>query len=579
MNIQQDVKIDFEEVKKRKSSLITMNEKNVITKNMTSNCAEHPVNPVCGVTGISVNTKDMPPIDMPGVTGDVVNDTQGHTHQDLGEAGGVINTNPSQIDIDLGVAGGVVNTNPSHMSIDIEPNILFTRISKSELALLRSDAEVGRKIKKKLTRKQFNCSPLGRRFLGIAMMHVPKLALESAERFIVLVICWFLADLGFNSLLSEIANVTPSASTLREIMVEEAIDTIVIEREDMRGIPLGIMCDKGEGEKKRNGASFVKLVPRFDVKTNKIKVTCIGIQSAGNFSVDAAEGIDHAMKPYDHEEETLQYSVQGTDAGGGGTRIDLANKLDSCGRIREYTEYIWSTCSLHGLNLTLSSPTNLIMGDGGLLKRNALQCLHTAYNLAQQFHFDEWKDIWMLLTGTVYHSMKMPVMSRWECVGESVVHILQYKEEWLDVAKNIVNKETTGTTKHTIASYLTSYLSEPMILAHLQFLKGYCISWWNTHFNWHKHVDAKTKVAGFLGCHMAVHYFVQHRDIEELSSNWKSNPIFAEFVSGFPVNDHYTIDQLANDFFKRAKDRHAKHFDQWRYKYLYLALGGESQPA
>ena len=127
-----------------------MNEKNVITKNMTSNCAEHPVNAVYGVTGISDNMKDMPPIDMPGVTGDVVNVTQGHTHQDLGEAGGVINTNPSQIDIDLGVAGGVVNTNPSHMSIDIEPNILFTRISKSELALLQSDAELGRKIKKNL---------------------------------------------------------------------------------------------------------------------------------------------------------------------------------------------------------------------------------------------------------------------------------------------------------------------------------------------------------------------------------------------------------------------------------------------
>ena len=60
-------------------------------------------------------------------------------------------------------------------------------------------------------------------------------------------------------------------------MVEEAIDTIIIEREDMRGIPLGVMCDKGEGEKKRNGASFVKLVPWFDVKTNKIKLTCIGI--------------------------------------------------------------------------------------------------------------------------------------------------------------------------------------------------------------------------------------------------------------------------------------------------------------
>ena len=139
-------------------------------------------------------------------------------------------------------------------------------------------------------------------------------------------------------------------------MVEEAIDTIVIEREDMKGVPLGLMCDKGEGEKKRNGASFVKLVPRFDKTTNKIKVTCIGIQSAGNFSVDAAEGVDHALKPYDHDNQLLQFEVQGTDAGGGGTRKDLADKLESRGRVKEYVEYIWSTCALHGLNLTLSSP-------------------------------------------------------------------------------------------------------------------------------------------------------------------------------------------------------------------------------
>ena len=128
------------------------------------------------------------------------------------------------------------------------------------------------------------------------------------------------------------------------------------------------------------------------MRTDKIKVTCIGIQSAGNFSVDAAEGVDHALKPYDHHEESLKFSVQGTDAGGGGTRKDLADKVESRGRVKEYAEYIWCTCSLHGLNLTLSSPTNLIMGDGGLLKRNALQCLHTAYNLAQQYHYEEWKN-------------------------------------------------------------------------------------------------------------------------------------------------------------------------------------------
>ena len=74
------------------------------------------------------------------------------------------------------------------------------------------------------------------------------------------------------------------------------------------------------------------------------------------------------MKPYDNEEEPLQFSVQGTYGGGGGTRKDLADKLESRGRIKNYAEYVWSTCSLHGLNLTLPSPTNLIMGDRGLIE-------------------------------------------------------------------------------------------------------------------------------------------------------------------------------------------------------------------
>ena len=179
---------------------------------------------------------------------------------------------------------------------------------------------------------------------------------------------------------------------------------------------------------KRDGASFVKLVPRFDVKKQKVKATCIGIQSAGNFSVDAAQGVDHALIPYDTENR-IQLSVQGTDAGGGGTRKDLADKLEANGRVANYNEYVYSTCALHGMNLALSSPTQLIMGDGGLLKRNALQCLHTAYNLAQQYHTTEWKDIWIVITGAEYASMKMPVMSRWECVGESVEHMLKYKNE------------------------------------------------------------------------------------------------------------------------------------------------------
>ena len=201
------------------------------------------------------------------------------------------------------------------------------------------------------------------------------------------------------------------------MMIEEAVYTVIIERDEMKGIQLGLMCDKGESKKKRNGASFVKLVPRFDGKKDKVKVTCIGIYSAVNFSVDVAQGVDHALIPYHTKNNRLKLSVQGTDAGGDGTRKDLADKLEMDYRVENYNEYAYSTCSLHGIIITISSPTQLIMSEGSLLKRNALQCMSIAYNLAQQYHTTECKDIWIVITGANYEAMKMPVMSRWEWLG------------------------------------------------------------------------------------------------------------------------------------------------------------------
>jgi len=42
------------------------------------------------------------------------------------------------------------------------------------------------------------------------------------------------------------------------MMVEKDIDTMFVEREETKGLPLALMCDKREGEKRRDGAIFVK---------------------------------------------------------------------------------------------------------------------------------------------------------------------------------------------------------------------------------------------------------------------------------------------------------------------------------
>ena len=136
-------------------------------------------------------------------------------------------------------------------------------------------------------------------------------------------------------------------------------------------------------------------------------------------------------------------------------------------RVKNESGYMYPTCALHGLNLALSSPTTLTMGDGGLLKRNAIQCLHSAYNLSQQYDSNSWIHLWMLITGERGTQMKFPVMTRWECVGEGVDHITTNREHWMNVIANIVKVEQSSSTKYIIASHLYSLLNEPLVTANL----------------------------------------------------------------------------------------------------------------
>ena len=61
------------------------------------------------------------------------------------------------------------------------------------------------------------------------MMHAPKMALESAEEIIAISVSWLIADLDLHEYLSDVPIISPSAKTLKKIMVEEAIDTVFVD--------------------------------------------------------------------------------------------------------------------------------------------------------------------------------------------------------------------------------------------------------------------------------------------------------------------------------------------------------------
>ena len=177
----------------------------------------------------------------------------------------------------------------------------------------------------------------------------------------------FFADLGFDSQLYEsISEVTPCAKTMREIIFDSAADSILLERDKMASLPLTVLGDKGDGQKKCEGENFVKLVVKYNHDKEEVDVTCIGIGGSGNDSRSATESIDHSLANFDTISYRNKFDSQGTDAGGGGTREDLGRKLDGVGRVRDTIEYNISTCTLHAINLNLSTTTELTMGSGGL---------------------------------------------------------------------------------------------------------------------------------------------------------------------------------------------------------------------
>ena len=472
--------------------------------------------------------------------------------------------------------------NQDGIEAQVDPNVtpeknddhLFERVAKRRLSALEKDANRWREMKKAMKRKKYVSTDIGRKLIAMAVLHAPKIGLEAASTMMSLFVTAYMADLGVQGF-ELIPNSTPCAKTIREFIFESATDAILLQRNLFASSPLTLMCDKGDGRKVREGANFVKLIGDYNREEKQVDITCIGISSTGNDSISAAQNIDYSLELYDTPSNRVTLDNQGTDAGGGGTREDLGNKLATTNRIRDVNEYNISTCALHALNVTLSSATELTMGTGGLKKRTALQCLHSAYNLSQAYRRAEWDTIWRLITGSSCTELASPVLSRWESVGEACRHIIKYHDEWLKVVSHIIDTEKSDTTRYVIASHLYSLLRECMIISHIHLILAFVRSWWGPNFDWNKRLDSVTGQPGFLARHMAVHYYVQHRDLLDIIANWKTNPKFTKFIASFPQNDEYTIEDLVSKYLQRVMERHTKHFTQWKNKYIHLTLASD----
>lgn len=101
----------------------------------------------------------------------------------------------------------------------------------SELVALMKYVAIGKVIRKRLTHRQKSTlTSLSRHLLGISMIHCPNISLEIASHFIALVAASLLADIGLNNILNKFAIISPSAGTLKKLMILKGVDTIYLRK-------------------------------------------------------------------------------------------------------------------------------------------------------------------------------------------------------------------------------------------------------------------------------------------------------------------------------------------------------------
>ena len=84
-----------------------------------------------------------------------------------------------------------------------------------------------------------------------------------------------------------------------------------------------------------------------------------------------------------------------------------------------------TTCTLRGIQLTLSNPTFSCLGSGGLEKRNILQMLHSAWILQQQYEWFEFQQLWSDVNGAMLKErMKTLTLTTLEYIGMAANHML-----------------------------------------------------------------------------------------------------------------------------------------------------------
>jgi hypothetical protein len=139
---------------------------------------------------------------------------------------------------------------------------------------------------------------------------------------------------------------------------------------------------------------LVKLLLYPDLATGNVVVRILDIDASEGSHVKCANTIKLSL----HRMQCpmlFKLCGQSTDSGGGVILDGRAQEMAKRGLC--LLNYLVANCCVHNLQLQLSVPTKMVLGDRGLEKRSAMQLLHSIGDLQRCFESYEFQSSWMLV--------------------------------------------------------------------------------------------------------------------------------------------------------------------------------------
>lgn len=303
----------------------------------------------------------------------------------------------------------------------------------------------------------------------------------------------------------------------------------------------------------------------------------------------------------------FKYSGCTTDSGGGGTGNSLHECMENQGLCQPRDTYLIGFCTLHTLQLTLGNGLHETIGKGGLGRRNAMQLLHSVYDLQEVMEFGIWKMEWKKAHKKCFghDSLKdvpkipAPIITRWWTVGQAAAFLVENLSLIRSLCDSVKSWKGTGTflsAATKIASSVLSLSKEMVIMSDVKLITCFHQIFLNPNFSWMQKGDEKIgNTPGFLGRFMLSRYFLMYECLNSLQNDgWKE-------VSGMKLfsdelkEDHFSAmdndprdpkkerkiqlrewqNIKANKFFKIAFLSLKKHYEKYCDEMLFLSLYDE----